>query len=86
MIKNRIELEFGYGDICVTPAKHKDNKNVALFFTNVEPGEVGRRVPADKWDPTSVDAVMIFNNAESIDVVIKHLKIAKKMLKENKKK
>ena len=85
MIKNQIQIEFGHGDICVTPAKRKDNKNVALLFANVEPGEIGRHVPADKWDPTSVDAVMIFNNVESIDVVINALKAAKKMLKEKKK-
>lgn len=85
MVKNQIELEFGYGDIGIMPAKRKDGKHVALFLTNVIDGEVGRNLPGLEWDPAKADAVMTFRNTESIDVLIKTLKIAKKMMKEKKK-
>lgn len=85
MVKNQIELEFGHGDIGIMPAKRKDSKEVALFLTNVIEGEVGRNLPGLEWDPAKADAVMTFKSAESIDVLIKCLKAAKKMMKEKKK-
>ena len=86
MVKNQIELEFGFGDIGIAPAQRRGGKEVGLFLTNVIPGEVGRSLPGLEWDPAKADAVMTFNNVESIDVLIKALKAAKKMMKNGRKK
>lgn len=86
MVKNQIVLEFGYGDIGITPAARRDGKEVGLFLTNVIPGKVGRPLPGLEWDPAKADAVLTFNNVESIDVLIKALKAAKKMMEKGGKK
>lgn len=85
MVKNQIQIEFGHGDVGIMLGKRNDGKEVAMFLTNESAGKVGRRVPTIGWNPAKAAAVISFSNVESIDVVIEHLKTAKKMLKEKNK-
>lgn len=82
MVKNQVVIEFGHGDICVVPTKHKGCGEVGVFLTNVEPGEIGRRVRDFEFDPEKAEVVITFNNIKSVDVLIKDLKALKKMMKE----
>lgn len=79
--KTQTVLEFGHGDIAVCPATHKDGKDVALFLRNGKPGKIGPRAEEFKDGLENSDVIMKFNSVESIDILIKSLKFAKKELK-----
>jgi len=76
-------LEFGKGDIAVTNGKNKNH--VAVVFKNQQPREVGALgdlLKGQTTDETFPDIVMVFDNENSIDVVIRKLQAAKDELHE----
>lgn len=85
----QVELEFGHGDIIVTPAAlATENGDVVyvLFHQTVKCYEIGEKNGIEDDDSLEVndpDVIMSFDNPSSIDVVIIQLQAAKNaMLKQ----
>lgn len=76
------QLEFGSGDIKVSPALLKTDEIIgAVCFFNHEPREIG--LHEDKSEEVSIEDTpvrMTFEKIESIDVVIWALEQAKKYM------
>lgn len=79
----QVELEFGYGDIIVTPASlvsESGDTTYVLFHQTAKRYEIGDKngiEDDDSFVNNDPDVVMSFNNPSSIDVVIKQLQAAK---------
>lgn len=78
------QLEFGYGDIKVSPALLKTNEVVGVVcFFNQEPRQIGSHEEHSPNEEKSIEDTpvrMIFDKLESIDVVIWALEEAKKFM------
>jgi len=75
-------LEFGKGDIAVTWGVNETEteNHVAVIFKNQSPreiGEIGDLLKGQTTDETFTDMVMVFDNENSIDVVMRKLQAAK---------
>jgi len=72
-------LEFGKGDIAVTWGANKAG-HVAVVFKNQPPREIGSGgdlLKGQTTDETFPDMIMVFDNENSIDVVMRKLQSAK---------
>ena len=73
-------IELGTGDIKISTATSKEDKYVAVCFTQDKEGGIGRKdgntcgVTTDEDTP---DTMLLFTKIESIDVVMEYLKKAK---------
>lgn len=83
-IGNSKQLEFGYGDIKVSPALLKTDVIIgAVCFFNQVPhpiGEYEKHTPNEEKKIEETPVRMIFEKVESIDVVIWALEQAKKFM------
>jgi hypothetical protein len=83
-IGNSKQLEFGYGDIQVSPALLKTDEIIgAVCFFNQEPRQIGAikdHSPNEERTIEETPVRMIFEKVESIDVVIWALEEAKKYM------
>lgn len=79
----QVELEFGHGDIIITPASlasESGDTTYVLFHQTAKRYEIGDKnviEDDDSFVNNDPDVVMSFNNPSSIDVVIKQLQAAK---------
>ena len=83
--KKEAYLEFGTGDICIASGYIESEQGVGFVtFCNQEPREIGKMGDVELDKKYSIDdfpVVMKFSKKESIDVVIKALLDAKKLMK-----
>lgn len=85
-------MRFRDGDIAVVNGLNKKQKHATVFFKNIEPGKVNRDVefPGEPGRKTSDDfepqVSMVFENVESLDVVMEAMKRARQDLVDLKKK
>lgn len=82
-VEDITSLEFGKGDILVTPGIGDDKDYACVMFRNDVHGEIGRESEmynGKTSDDLQPDVVMFFDKAESIDVVIDVLNKAKAAL------
>lgn len=69
--KNLTELNFGSGDIIMTPVVWEDENVGGLFFKQSdEIHTIGEEVVDPNWGVEYQDVIMTFSNVESIDVAI----------------
>ncbi len=86
--ENQTDLEFGTGDICIAGGSYlgeNGGKVGMVAFMNQEPREIGSVgvIKANKkYKVGDFPVIMTFTKPESIDVLIKHLEIAKKEMEE----
>ena len=81
MIYNQTVLEFGSGDICMETFVDEGNVGV-IRLQNVKPGIVGRTSSdSDLLDVDDLGVIMLFENIESLDVVMDSLKFLRKKMK-----
>ena len=72
--KNQTELNFGTGDIIMTPVVWEDENVGGLFFKqSSESHTIGQELVDPNWGVEYQDVIMTFSNIESIDVAIKML-------------
>lgn len=78
------QLEFGYGDIKISPALLKLDEIVgAVCFFNQEPRQIGEQEKHSPNEEKTIEETpvrMIFEKVESIDVVIWALEQTKKYM------
>lgn len=76
-------IQFG-GTICVSQA-YTNGKDVLILFRNLpEAQEPNTEVTIPNKELSPPEVMMVINNEKTIDVMMKHLRKAKKYLKENK--
>ena len=82
--EKEVYLEFGTGDICIASGYVESEQGVGFVtFCNQEPREIGKIGDVklgEEYDIDDFPVVMKFNKKESIDVVIKALLGAKKLM------
>lgn len=76
------QLEFGYGDIEVAPGLLDSTKIIGAvcFFQSESTKRIGERSEIVTSELEDTDVRFLFNNVESIDVVIAALEEAKKIM------
>jgi hypothetical protein len=74
-------ITLGFGDVAVSVIAHKAEKYVGISFQNSDPIPIGEEGSDDQigktTDEVPMDAVIIFHDPRSIDVVIERLEMAK---------
>lgn len=85
--EDAVELQFGKGDIEVMPGwLDQDEKASAICFTRREPSPIGTHtdyVPYKRVEAEDAPVRMVFDNPDSIDVIIRALEYAKSLLVED---
>ena len=81
-----IFIEFGSGDIMVASGKFSEEKTMVVF-KNIEPVKVGTSLKGVGKNLKEVkpEVIITFSDPESIDIIMKYLRAAKKNLIELKK-
>ena len=83
---NQTELDFGSGDIIVSPFAANDNSYVGVSFRQADKCyEVGKELEDydDYLNFDNEDVIMAFVNVDSIDVVINSLQKSKDYMLKN---
>ena len=79
--KEKVQLEFGKGDICIAGGytDKGEIKTGFVIFTNQEPRKIGTEgiINSGEVDLEEYPVIMTFDKKESIDVVINQLEKAK---------
>ncbi len=76
-------IQFG-GSICISQAYTHDNDVLILFRNLPELQEPNTEVTMPKEGLPKPEVMMVINNEKTIDAMMRHLRKAKKHLKENK--
>ena len=83
-IENVALIELGEGDIQVAYTLHPGESKVCLCFKNDIKRPIGssHKIKGKSTDEFALDAMLTFTTMESLEVVEKHLLLAKDKLKE----
>lgn len=77
----RMEIEFGYGKVLITPIMREDkSKGAIVLQPNRGTGIVGDETSTDTFSESGNDILLTFANTESIDVLIRRLEQLKRMM------
>lgn len=82
-MRDKIYLQFGYGDIGITCGSCVDEDGVkcgVIGFNNIEPREIGVNSGVKTSKIEEIPILCTFSDTRSIDVLIKALKEAKKSM------
>lgn len=84
-------FQFGDGDIMVVTIEYPNGEYIGVGFGECDKGEIGRKVKVDiegkKDYEAGVQLKLLFNNAESVDVVLERLiKIKQELIKKSREK
>lgn len=83
--ENFTKLDFGKGDIIITPFYlQDDNIDGVAFEQSDKRYSIGETIDLDNFNLKNQDVIMTFSNVKSIDIIIKHLNIIKKAMLQNK--
>jgi len=82
-IENVTVIELGNGDVMVSDTIHPPEDTVGVMFTNDEANPIGtdHDVTGMNSNDLGIDAIITFNNIESIEVVERALSRAKDAIK-----
>jgi hypothetical protein len=83
--ENFTELDFGKGDILVTPLYWQDdNVGGVAFEQSDKHRSIGETIDSDNFNLKNQDVIMTFSNVKSIDAIIKQLNTIKETMLQNK--
>lgn len=80
MIKGKSKVEFGTGDILITPLVKEDLTKGCLVLQNKGNRVIGEYSPTKDFEKSESDTLITFTKTESIDVLIERLEKLKLMM------
>lgn len=82
MIEGKATINFGTGDILITPITKADSNSGYIVLQNHEAHVIGEY--SQEFKEEAEDVVVSFKNTESLDVLIERLNTLKKMMLDDK--
>ena len=80
MITGKAKIEFGTGDILITPMLKEDKTKGCVVLQNKGTHTIGEYTPADSFKGEGDDTVISFTKIESLDVLIERLEKLRSMM------
>lgn len=80
MIKGKCEIEFGNGDVLITPIVKEDFSKGIIELQNKGTHAIGEYSKAEDFKKEDDDSILSFTKIESIDVLIERLQKLKSMM------
>lgn len=83
MIEGKAKVNFGTGDILITPLVKEDFSNGCIVLQNKGTHTIGEFTSTDNFQKEETDTLITFTKIESIDVLIERLQKLKDMMNGN---
>lgn len=83
MIEGKSKINFGTGDILITPMTKEDLSKGCLILQNKGTHTIGEYTSTDSFAKDESDTLITFSKIESIDVLIERLEKLKDMMNGN---
>jgi len=80
MIEGKAVVEFGTGDILITPIAKEDLSKGCVVLQNKGTHVIGEYMDATYFTGEETDTVISFTKKESIDALIERLEVLKSMM------
>jgi len=80
MIEGKAKMEFGTGDILITPMVKEDLSKGCVVLQNKGTHKIGEYTDSKDFVGEDEDTIIAFTKIDSIDVLIERLTVLKKMM------
>jgi len=80
MIEGKAVVQFGTGDILITPIAKEDLSKGCVVLQNKGTHVIGEYTDATDFVGEKTDTIISFTKTESIDVLIERLEVVKEMM------